>query len=165
MLVAAAGSAGYWSHFLLTFALRFAYVFLTLKTAHTKPYENQCSANRTVKDMWKHIDCQRHGAWPQSTIQPLLHVLFGLGHIDHIKINQTTNEYIQKQYKLNMKTYASNMCYSWLTFLLTFLAGRLTFFLTFSYKVRTVLEAYILIITTGGSFQKSYMFAHIYYMI
>ena len=25
------------------------------------------------------------------------------------------------------------MCYSWLTFLLTFLAGRLTFLLTFSY--------------------------------
>ena len=66
-------------------------------------------------------------------MQPLLHVLFGLGHINHIKINQKTNENIQEQYKLSMKTYASNMCYSWLTFLLTFLAGRLTFFLTFSY--------------------------------
>ena len=87
MLVAAAGSAGYWSHFLLTFALRFAYVFLTLKTAHTKPYENQCSANRTVKHMWKHINCQRHGAWPQSTILPLLYALFGLGHIHQIKNN------------------------------------------------------------------------------
>ena len=39
-----------------------------------------------------------------------------------------------------MKAFVSNMCYSWLTFLLTFLAGRLTFFLTFSYKVRTVLR-------------------------
>ena len=38
-----------------------------------------------------------------------------------------------------MKACVSNMCYSWLTFLLTFLAGRLTFFLTFSYKVRIVL--------------------------
>ena len=32
-----------------------------------------------------------------------------------------------------MKACVSNMCYSWLTFLLTFLAGRLTFLLTFSY--------------------------------
>ena len=30
------------------------------------------------------------------------------------------------------------MCYSWLTFLLTFLAGRLTFFLTFGIKVLTI---------------------------
>ena len=60
-----------------------------------------------------------------------------------------------------MKTYASNMCYSWLTFLLTFLAGRLTFFLTFSYKVRTMLEAVILILSQFFfCFQKSYM--HIY---
>ena len=32
-----------------------------------------------------------------------------------------------------MKACVPNICYSWLTFLLTFLAGRLTFFLTFSY--------------------------------
>ena len=31
-----------------------------------------------------------------------------------------------------MKARVSNMCYSWLTFLLTFLAGRLTFLLMFS---------------------------------
>ena len=46
-----------------------------------------------------------------------------------------------------MKACVSNMCYSWLTFLLTFLAGRLTFFLTFSYKVRTILGAVILILS------------------
>ena len=32
-----------------------------------------------------------------------------------------------------MKACVPNICYSWLTFLLTFLAGRLTFLLTFSY--------------------------------
>ena len=32
-----------------------------------------------------------------------------------------------------MKACVSNMCYSWLTFLLTFLAGRLTFLLTCCY--------------------------------
>ena len=32
-----------------------------------------------------------------------------------------------------MKACVSNMCYSWLTFLLTFLVGRVTCFLTFSY--------------------------------
>ena len=49
------GPAGYWSHFLLTFALRFAYVFLTLNRAHTKPNENHCLANGNVKNIRKHI--------------------------------------------------------------------------------------------------------------
>ena len=49
------GPAGYWSHFLLTFALRVAYVFLTLNRAHTKPNENHCLANGSVKNIRKHI--------------------------------------------------------------------------------------------------------------
>ena len=46
-----------------------------------------------------------------------------------------------------MKACVPNICYSWLTFLLTFLAGRLTFLLTFSYEVRTVLGTDILILS------------------
>ena len=48
---------------------------------------------------------------------------------------------------MNMKACVSNMSYSWLTFLLTFLAGRLMFFLTLSYKVRTVWGAHVFITT------------------
>ena len=44
-----------------------------------------------------------------------------------------------------MKACVPNICYSWLTFLLTFLGGCLTLFLTFSYEVRTVFATDILI--------------------
>ena len=46
-----------------------------------------------------------------------------------------------------MKACVSNMCYSWLTFLLTFLAGRLTFLLTFSY-----MHSFCLLFAAAGSF-------------
>ena len=56
MLVAAGGSSWLLCHFLPTFALCFAYGFLTLKTARTKPCENHCLANGNMKHRREHND-------------------------------------------------------------------------------------------------------------
>ena len=133
MLVAAAGSSWllkpFSAYVRLTFCLRFSYV-------KNGPYE---TLRKPLFGQWQretHKEAQSSSTpsllpvctWPYKPYQKHIKTLWG-----HTKTVQ--------------KTYLSNVCYSWLTFLLTFLAGRLTFFLTFSYKVRTLFGCYILILS------------------
>ena len=144
MLIAAAGSSWllkpFSAYVRLTFCLRFSYI----QTARAKPCENHCLANGNVKHMRKHIRIHTTGF---ELCTCCFCWLWNSTPFKVTKTNQKGNENKEKQHKINMKARVPNICYFWLTFLLTFLAGRLTFLLTFSYEVRAVLGTDILILS------------------
>ena len=82
-----------------------------------------------------HINFQRRAAWPPSTIQALLNVLWRLGYINQIKKNQ---QKITNANKNNMKWIWKRVCWTWaipgLRFCLRFWWGVLRFSLRFLIK-------------------------------